>query len=1010
MLLFLNNSRECPRLLARSRGIKRKAISLPVLAKIMILTDDLTTSFAGVPPVPLADALPAVRPDEAPQDGEYSEIYRLAVLRSYGLLDSPADATFDALTSMAARLFGVPTVLISLMDEERQWFKSRVGFDVCETARDISFCRVIIEEDAPLVVPDARADARFAANPLVTGAPHVRFYAGAPLRAPEGVTLGTLCLLDTQPREFSEQDSAQLAELAELIVKWMKLQHNERLYRSLVESSADLVTVFDTLGNVTYQSPAFARQFGYDLDGFGLEEMLDLVHADDRDGVMDRYATMLEGKCGVGLHRFRFLHGDGSWRILETYGRYELDNPEIGGIVSVSRDVTNSAHMEEQLSHSEHLFAATFEQSSLGMALVALDGALLRINPAFSQMTGIERERISEHHYSEIMAPDAVAASTENAQKLVDGEMKSLSLERPLFHQNGESRWAQFNVSRVEDEIRGDYLLVQVQDIEERRQRNERLRLLESVAVNANDAILITAAEPIEEEEDGPRILYANEAYVKMSGYTLEEILGKTPRIMQGAGTDPATREQIRKSLKRWKPIVVEILNYSKTGQEFWVELSIVPIADEKGWYTHWVSVQRDITARKESEAILIRTRDEADRAREEAEDANAAKSEFLSRMSHELRTPLNAILGFGQLLELEEQNENNRESTEQILKAGRHLLELINEVLDISRIETGRMAMSLETVSVAEVARETLDLVRAMAAQSGISLRAEALFSSPITVVGDRRRVKQVLLNVVSNAIKYNHAGGSVTLSLEAVAANADEGECERVRLCVTDTGIGIAPEKRERLWVPFDRLDAETTGVEGTGIGLALSHRLAQAMNGRLDVRGETQGSTFWLELPRAASLPTLSDADLSGIIPATSPAVSTRWVALYIDDNLPNVQLVQGILARRPEVRLLTALQGALGLELAQQHCPDIILLDLHLPDINGDEILRRLRENPATRNIPVVMISADATPGQTERLLRAGANDYLSKPFDIGHFLRVLDSCIALPAEPQAQAAV
>ena len=921
------------------------------------------------------------------------EIYRLAVLRSYGLLDSPAEASFDALTRLAARLFEMPTVLISLMDEERQWFKSRVGFDVCETARDISFCRHIIDDSAPLVVPDACADARFAENPLVTGAPHIRFYAGAPLRAPEGVTLGTLCLIDTRPREFSADDMAQLCELADLIVDRMKLQHNERLYRSLVESSTDLITVYDALGNVTYQSSAFARHLGYEFDVFGLNEMLDLVHPDDQAEVMGYYAQMLENKSDIPLHRFRILHGDGAWRILESYARYELDNPESGGIVSIARDVTQSVQTEEQLSRSENRFAATFEQASLGMALVALDGRFLRINRAFSAMTGIATDRLGEHLYREVMHPDAVAASTENARKLSSGEEKSLSFERPLRHLDGHSRWAQFDVSRVVDAIRGDYLLVQVQDIEERRQQNERLRLLESVAVHANDAILITAAEPVEEEEGGPRILYANEAYVKMSGYTLEEIINKTPRIMQGPDTDATTRAEIRRALKRWKPVVAEILNYTKDGAPFWVELSIVPVADERGWYTHWVSIQRDISARKESEAMLMRTTAEADAAREEAESANRAKSEFLSRMSHELRTPLNAILGFGQLLELEEQSEEQSESTEHILKAGRHLLELINEVLDISRIETGRMAMSLETVSVSEVARETLDLVRAMAAQYGIALHAADLFDSPLSVVGDRRRVKQILLNIVSNAIKYNRAGGSVTLGLEAAE---DAG---RVRLCVTDTGIGVAPEKIERLWVPFDRLDAETTSVEGTGIGLALSYRLAQAMSGKLDVRSESAGSTFWLELPRAAPLAMLSSADFPDVKPATSPAVSTRWVVLYVDDNLPNVQLVQGILARRPEVRLLTALQGALGIELAQQHCPDVILLDLHLPDINGDEILQRLRAHPATQNIPVVMISADATPGQTERLLQAGANDYLSKPFDIGHFLRVLDGCIA-----------
>ena len=953
-----------------------------LLAKMLNSTEALSSPTAATAP---------------PTEGE---IYRLAVLRSYGVLDSPVDAAFDALTRLAARLFAVPTVLISLMDEDRQWFKSRVGLDVCETARDISFCRYIVESAAPLVVPDARDDARFAGNPLVTGEPHVRFYAGAPLRAPEGVTLGTLCLIDTKPREFSEQDRAQLAELADLIVDRMKLQHNERLYRSLVEDSLDLVTVFDELGNVTYQCPLFARHFGYETEGFDRQKMLELVHPDDQAGILERYEKMMSEKCDIAPHQFRFLHRDGSWRILESHGRYALDNPEIGGIVSVARDVTHSVEMEAQLNRSEKRFAATFEQSSLGMALVASDGSFLRVNQTFSDLTGIARDQLSAHHYNEIMQPDAVAASSERAHKLLSGELKSLSIERPLLHQNGRSRWAQFDVSRVRDEVWGDYLLVQVQDIEERRQRNERLRLLDSVAVNANDAILITAAEPIDEADNGPTILYANEAYCKMSGYTLAEVLGKTPRIMQGPETDPAARAEIRRALKRWKPVVVELLNYTKDGTPFWVELSIVPVADEKGWYTHWVSIQRDVTARKESEAMLIRTRDEADKARDEAEAANTAKSEFLSRMSHELRTPLNAILGFGQLLEFEEQSENDRESTAQILKAGRHLLELINEVLDISRIETGRMAMSLETVSIAEVARETLDLVRAMAAQYNVNLRAEALFASPLSVVGDRRRVKQVLLNLVSNAIKYNRANGRVTLSLETVESDETPGDCARVRLCVTDTGIGIAPEKRERLWVPFDRLDAETTGVEGTGIGLALSHRLAQAMGGRLDVRSETQGSTFWLELPRAAPLPMLSDAELAGVTPATSPAVSTRWVALYIDDNLPNVQLVQGILARRPEVRLLTALQGALGIELAQQHCPDVILLDLHLPDINGDEVLRRLRANPATENIPVVIISADATPGQTERLLQAGANDYLSKPFDINHFLSVLDDCIAL----------
>ena len=916
------------------------------------------------------------------------ESRRLAVLRSYQILDTPEEETYDRFTRLAARLFGVPIALISLVDEDRQWFKSRVGLTICGSARESSFCSHVIDFDAPLIVPDARCDPRFAANPFVTEPPNVRFYAGVPLRAPEGAILGTLCLLDDKPREFSDADVAQLSDLAAMVMDKIKLRHKKQFYRSLVEDGSEMVTIFGESGGVIYQSPSVERVLGYSVQEIYNAKISDLIHPDDREGMAARYAQIIERKCDLPPHRCRFLHKKGSWRTVESYARYALDDDEIGGIVTISCDVTERVQMEQQLNQVEARFEATFDQSSLGMAMVNLDGSFLRVNRKFVELSALDVARLGEYHYYDLLAPEEIGVCVQNAERLIRGETDSLCVEQRLFRCDGESLWAQFTVSLVRKAGgEPDYMLAQVEDIDARCQQNERLRLLESVAVHANDAILITEAEPVEEDKNGPRILYANEAYCQMSGYTLEEVIGKTPRIMQGPESDPAARAEIRRALKKWKPIVIEILNYTKAGVPFWVELSIVPVADEKGWYTHWVSLQRDVTARKESEAALIR-------AREEAEAANRAKSEFLSRMSHELRTPLNAILGFGQLLELEEQSDNNRESTGQILKAGRHLLELINEVLDISRIESGSVAMSLEPISIAEIARETLDLVGPMAAQFGVRLNQNSVFDSPVALHGDRRRVKQVVLNLLSNAIKYNRAGGEVTLSIEPI------GDGERARLCVSDSGAGIAPEKRDRLWVPFDRLDAESSGIEGTGIGLALSYRLAQAMDGDLDFRSSEQGSTFWLELPHA-TLPFDSlDAPDDGARANGEMPVSTRWVALYIEDNLPNVQLVQGILAHRPEVRLLTASQGALGVELARQHCPDIILLDLHLPDINGDEVLRRLRENHETRNIPVVMISADATPGQIERLLAAGANDYLSKPFNIAHFLHVLDEGIAL----------
>ena len=916
-----------------------------------------------------------------------------AFLRSYGLLDSPTEESFDRLTRLAARVFDVPIALISLVDEGRQWFKSRVGLDVCQTDRDVALCAHVVESQAPLVVPDALLDARFSSNPLVTGAPFLRFYAGVPLRVPEGAILGTLCIIDTAPREFDAQEMAQLNDLAAMVVDEIKLRGDERRYRSLIEGGSDVVTIFDGEGVVTYQSPSLQRVLGYAPDELVGGPVFDLVHPDDQEMVTTRYAQMMRDRCDVDYHIFRFRHKNGEWHTLECYARYLLDDPQLAGIVATSRDVTDRVRIEEQLSWSEQRFEAAFEQSSIGIALSAPDGRCLRVNGALSRITGYDEAELLRLNYRELTHPASRQAEAEKIERLLEGQNNCYELEKRFLHRDGHYLWALESVSMVRDAQGAPQCLIsQVQDIDARKKQEERLRLLESVAVNAQDAILITEAEPVEEEQNGPRILYANKAYCEMSGYTLEEVLGKTPRIMQGPGTDPASREQIRKALKRWKPVVVELLNYRKDGTPFWVELSIVPVADETGWFTHWVSLQRDVTARKETEVMLRRTGEEAERARQDAEDANNAKSEFLSRMSHELRTPLNAILGFGQLLELEEQTPGNRESTEQILKAGRHLLELINEVLDISRIETGKMSLSLEPVALAQVARETLDLVRPMAEQYGVALSEGGLFDSPLLMQGDRRRIKQIALNLLSNAIKYNQAGGRVTLWVEE--------RDDAVRLCVTDTGPGIAPEKRERLWVPFDRLDAESSGVEGTGIGLALSHRLAQAMGGALEYdAGAEGGSTFWLELPRA-EIPLVVGEDRSDkIVPASAIPATTRHVALYIDDNQPNVQLMQGILARRPEVRLLTAFQGGLGLELARQHCPDIVLLDLHLPDMNGDEVLRRLRENPGTRDIPVVMVSADATPRQIERLLQLGADDYLSKPFDVTHFLAMMDDLIA-----------
>ena len=373
--------------------------------------------------------------------------------------------------------------------------------------------------------------------------------------------------------------------------------------------------------------------------------------------------------------------------------------------------------------------------------------------------------------------------------------------------------------------------------------------------------------------------------------------------------------------------------------------------------------------------------------ARQEAERANRAKSEFLSRMSHDLRTPLNAILGFAQLLAAEEADADRAEFARQILAGGRHLLELINEVLDIARIEAGQLSLSPEPVNVGEVARQVLDLVAPLAAARGITLKLE---DAECGVIADRQRLAQVLVNLVSNAVKYNRPGGSVT-----VRCCADPHG--RFRIAVTDTGAGIPPEKVKLLFTPFERLGADTTTIEGTGLGLALSRGLAEAMGGTMGVESEVdRGTTFWLELPGSGDLPAPA---AESIEPARAEV--RRDVAgtiLYIEDNQSNVRLMERILRRRPFIKLLHAPSGAAGVEMAHRFRPTAIFLDLHLPDHPGEEVLRQLWTDSELRQIPVAVLSADAMAGQMRRLKASGATAYLVKPLDVGEVLRLVDKLL------------
>ena len=363
-------------------------------------------------------------------------------------------------------------------------------------------------------------------------------------------------------------------------------------------------------------------------------------------------------------------------------------------------------------------------------------------------------------------------------------------------------------------------------------------------------------------------------------------------------------------------------------------------------------------------------------KARDEADRANHAKSEFLSRMSHELRTPLNSILGFGQLLELDPLSNDQADSVKLIMRGGHHLLKLINEVLDISCIEAGRVALSMEPVCLNTLVAEAAGLVAPTASAHTVSILDDLVSFEPVFVFADAHRLKQVLLNLLSNAIKYNRPGGKVTVSARRHGPAHDERAM--IEISVTDTGWGIREENLGRLFVPFDRLDAEKRNIEGTGLGLTLSKRLVEVMGGRMTVSSVAgHGSIFSIYL-QTGGKPTPIIGDLS-ILNAPNPLLQgdTRFTVVYIEDNLSNLKLIQRFLERVPNLHLIPAMQGSLGLDLVREHQPDLVLLDLNLPDMHGADVLESLRRDERTSTIPVVVISADATQRQIDRLMAGGA---------------------------------
>ena len=511
-----------------------------------------------------------------------------------------------------------------------------------------------------------------------------------------------------------------------------------------------------------------------------------------------------------------------------------------------------------------------------------------------------------------------------------------------------------------------------ISDISERKAFEDNLALFRRVFDASRQCVVISDATG--------RGVYQNHAHALAMGYSDQEITERT--FVQALPADRAASlwTEVKLSVAKIGSWEGHLPLRRRDGSQFTSVSSIGSIKDDAGQIQYVFNIFIDFSDE-------LARRNELGEAKEAAERASLAKSDFLSSMSHELRTPLNAILGFAQILEFDDAlTPTQKESTQEILRGGHHLLGLINEVLDLAKIESGHITLSLETVRLAEVVDDCRQLMKPLATAAQLTMHVEV--PKNIAVRADRIRLKQVVLNLVSNAIKYNRAGGDVALRVVGAAPG-------RVRVEVTDTGLGIAPNRLANVFQPFNRLGKDQGNIEGTGIGLSITQKLVGLMGGQVGVESlQGVGTTFWIELP-GNTVELKEEPSASTFGTTQSKMLNKGRCVLCIDDNPVNLKLIAQILTKRPDIDLVTAHTPGLGIQLAMSRQPELILLDINMPGMDGYQVLEVLKNYGRTASIPIIAVTANAVPRDVEKGGTAGLTEYLTKPLDVAKFLAAVD---------------
>lgn len=857
---------------------------------------------------------------------EDTEAQRLAALRNLQILDTEADPAFDNLTQVAASLFNVPMVLVSLVDEHRQWFKSRIGVLFPQLPRQGSFCSYAVQSNELFIIEDALLDPRFAHTPFVSGPPHIRFYAGMPIRSEDGFNVGTLCLIGTEPRQLSDIEQHHLILLArqaeqllylhyrtiQLALQTQQSTASNARYAAIIESAAAGIVRIDGRGRILQLNDSALRMLGYQPEEV-LEKNVKMLMperwATQHDEYLAAYQTTGE-KHVIGIGReVAAQHKDGTQipvhlAVSEVQHQGDLTASESREFIGILSDLRAVAAAREREQQERSLLQVLHRGLTDYHALLSGNTLWQFLKEALKELTQSEYALIGEvicREGSPALKIHAISDLSWNEptrqlmQKLRDGEM---------FLSNPDSMLGQVFAGGQ--------------------------TVLSNNMLDDSRGGALPKGHPV-----------------------LHRYLG-VPIIDRG---EVIGMYAIANAQQDYDDVLIDWLKpFTSTCA---LLINLYRQINEQERFTEELKVARDL-----------------------AERSSKAKTDFLSSMSHELRTPLNAILGFAQLLGNGKQPlaERQQRQVDQILRSGSHLLNLINEVLDLARIESGHTQVSLEPINLQEVIEETLEIVRALAVNQNIGLQVQLEGTQNCLVEADYTRLKQILINLLSNAIKYNRLAGTVILRCQLRE--------NRVHISVSDTGIGIAAEQMSMLFEPFNRLGAQNSSIEGTGVGLALTRKLARLMQTDIFVESAVgEGSVFYFELP-LVSMGSARVLD-AAVVPELVIGESTtkKHQVLYMEDNPENQRLMQDMFSEIVTAQLRCVCSAEAGFEIACSEQPHLILLDIDLPGMNGFQAGRMLKNNPLTSKIPLLAISAGFSAEDKQQASRLGFAGFYSKPFNL-----------------------